>query len=438
MAFNLKRLLGKKNKNPEDELEEFEELGDKEKPEGITGEVKAKLPQGTNIEPKVLIGVGFILCFILAFVIANGLQDPDEKTAQQKAEEDFKKKTIANSGGIPDEIGQMPGSYGSLKERNPNKDKNLKQGEVNSDITRPVQPPISSRNYDPMPYAVTPRASVLPQAAYMMQATQSPQEKERADALKSSIRFGGGAEAGSPLAALAGLTTPSYAPQPMSAPAQSPQQQKQSFIDRNSTSSAFYVRSSLQSPISQYEIKAGTIIPGILITGINSDLPGQIVAQVRENVYDSVTGDHLLIPLGAKLIGTYDSSVEYGQSRVLIVWNRLILPNGESQDLEGMIGADMAGYSGFSGRKNDHIPRILNGVILGSLLTAGARVATGGVSDALTYSQLAGQGVAENIAQSAAKITDRNLDVQPTIEISPGYVFNVFVNKDLILKPYQG
>lgn len=437
MAFNLKRLLGKKNKTPEAELEEFEELGDKEKPEGITGEVKAKLPQGTNIEPKVLIGIGLVLCFILSFVIAHGLQDPDEKTAQQKAEEDFKKKTTTNSDGLPDEFGQMPGSYASLKDRNLNKDKNSKQNEPNSNITRPVQPPISSRNYDPMPYAVTPRASVLPQAAYMMQATQSPQEKERADALRSSIRFGGTAEAASPLAALAGLTTPSYAPQPMSAPAQS-SQEKQSFIDRNSTSSAFYVRSSLQSPISQFEIKAGTIIPGILIIGINSDLPGQIVAQVRENVYDSVTGDHLLIPLGAKLIGTYDSSVEYGQSRVLIVWNRLILPNGESQDLEGMIGADMAGYSGFSGRKNDHIPRILNGVILGSLLTAGARVATGGVSDVLSYSQLAGQGVAENIAQSAAKITDRNLDVQPTIEISPGYVFNVFVNKDLILKPYQG
>jgi type IV secretory pathway VirB10-like protein len=446
MAFHIKNLFSKRKQTKEEM--DFEELGAKEEPEAIQDDVtKPSIPTGTFIEPKVLIGVGVCVAFLLTFVIAYGLQGPADKTSQQKAEEEFKKNQSSNYlSGPPDEIGKMAGSYSSLKDQNakgkkqdPNENANAANARYNNQGSQASA--LDQRVYT-NPRLTSPISPVPNQSFMPLQTNfrQSPEEKELAEALKSAIGFGtqGGA-AKSPIAnAMEKLGVPGLMSNASAAPL-SDQEKKVNFLRENSNGNgnSFYTHSSLQESVSQFDVKAGTIIPGVMITGINSDLPGDIVAQVRENVYDSTTGQYLLIPLGSKLIGTYDSNMSYGQNRVLVVWNRLLLPNGESLALEGMVGTDLSGYSGFSGRKNDHIPRILNGVILGSLLTAGARVATGGSGDSDSYSQQVGQGIAENIAQSAAKITEKNLNVQPTIEIDPGYAFNVFVNKDLILKPYQ-
>lgn len=445
MGINIKKWFGKK-REPTEELE-YDELEDSENPEAIREAAieKAGIPKGTSIEPKVLIGVGTVLFFIIGFVIAYGLQDPTPKTAQEKAEEQFKKTHSSGGGALPEELNKMPGSYGtSLKDQ---ANKNQKNGTAtNSDPNllaarySSSQPQIYDRGYS----SITTRPSLpsTPSFGATPYSSISNEDREVSAARKSGIRFSIQsaitALTGKELPATAAAATMPVAATPVSAGQPSDQDQKVKFLSQNQTSSSFYLHSQLQAPVSEFQVQAGTIIPGVLITGINSDLPGQIVGQVRENVYDSVTGDYLLIPYGTKIIGTYDSNMAYGQDRVLVVWNRLILPNGASMDLEGMVGADMSGYSGFSGRKNDHIPRLLNGVILGSILTAGARVATGGASDALTYSQLVGQGVAENIAQAAAQITEKNLNIQPTIEIQPGYPFNVFVNKDMVLRPYSG
>lgn len=201
-----------------------------------------------------------------------------------------------------------------------------------------------------------------------------------------------------------------------------------------------YLLAALQHPISRYEIKAGTIIPSLLITGLNSDLPGQIVAQVRENVYDTVTGRFLLIPQGTRLVGEYDSKVAYGQERALIVWSRLIMPNGNSISLEGMPGVDLSGYAGLKDRVNNHYGKLLTGVVLGSVIGAGAQVATGGQGSPNTpasFGQLAVSGAAQNINQAGQQITQKNLNLQPTIEIRPGMKLNVFVTKDMVLKPYS-
>lgn len=201
-----------------------------------------------------------------------------------------------------------------------------------------------------------------------------------------------------------------------------------------------YLLAALQHPVSRYEVKAGTIIPSVLITGLNSDLPGQIVAQVRENVYDTVTGRFLLIPQGTRLVGEYDSKVAYGQERALIVWSRLIMPNGNSISLEGMPGVDMSGYAGLKDRVNNHYGKLLAGVVLGSVIGAGAQVATGGQGSPNTpasFSQLAVSGAAQNINQAGQQITQKNLNLQPTIEIRPGMKLNVFVTKDMVLKPYS-
>ena len=215
-----------------------------------------------------------------------------------------------------------------------------------------------------------------------------------------------------------------------------PQDQKAAFFEKN-RSSAWYVKGSVTAAVSDYEVKAGAIIPGVMLTGIKSDLPGQVVGQVRENVYDSQTGQYLLIPQGTKIIGIYDSKIQYGQDRVLLVWTRLIFPNGESLDIENMGATDGAGYSGLHDKTNNHTGRLITGILLGSVATAGATIAAGNSSTTnQTYGQAAVQGAATNVANAVADITRKNLAVQPTIEIRPGWKFNVFVNKDLILKPY--
>jgi type IV secretory pathway VirB10-like protein len=198
-------------------------------------------------------------------------------------------------------------------------------------------------------------------------------------------------------------------------------------------SSKIYANSTLQKPLSKYEVKAGTVIPAVLITGVNSDLPGKLICQVRENVYDSVTGRYLLIPQGSKVIGTYDSQITYGQNRVLVVWTRLILPNGKSIDLESMAGVDQAGYSGLRDKVNNHFWKIAGGVILASGLSYGAQKATEDASEEDPWAQ----ALAENVVSAGSKVTERALNVQPTIVIRPGRRFNLFVHLDFILEPYR-
>jgi type IV secretion system protein TrbI len=219
---------------------------------------------------------------------------------------------------------------------------------------------------------------------------------------------------------------------------QNRQGEKKSFTKENRDDFP-YLKTTLLTPLSKYEVKAGSIIPGVLLTGIYSDLPGQITAQVRENVYDTVSGRYLLIPQGTRLIGEYDSKISYGQERVLVVWTRIIMPNGNSIGLEGMPGVDLSGYAGVSGGVNNHYGKLITGVILGSVIGAGAQVATGGQGAPNvppSFGQLAVSGAATNINQAGQQITQKNLNLQPTLEISPGQKINVFLTKDMILKPY--
>lgn len=193
----------------------------------------------------------------------------------------------------------------------------------------------------------------------------------------------------------------------------------------------------IKRPSSPYQVLPGTVIPAVLLTGINSDLPGQISGQVSQNVFDSAIGRHLLIPQGTKVIGEYDSRVSYGQERVLIVWTRLIFPNGKSLNLEGMPGIDLSGYAGLTDQVNNHYGKILTGVIFGSMLGAGAQVAHGSNRTVNPeFGQLALEGAAQNINEAGQEITRKNLNIQPTLEIRPGFRFNVFVTKDITLEPY--
>jgi type IV secretory pathway VirB10-like protein len=190
----------------------------------------------------------------------------------------------------------------------------------------------------------------------------------------------------------------------------------------------------LQAPASPYVVQAGTLIAGALLTGIQSDLPGQITGQVTENVYDSPSGHFLLIPQGAKLIGTYDSQVTFGKSRVLLVWTRLIMPNGSSIVLERQPGADSQGYSGLEDEVDNHWGELFKAALLSTLLSVGSEAGTGGQQNDLISAIR--QGASNSISQTGSQIVGRQLNIQPTLTIRPGFPIRVIVNRDLVLAPY--
>jgi len=190
-----------------------------------------------------------------------------------------------------------------------------------------------------------------------------------------------------------------------------------------------------------YELKAGTIIPGILITGINSDLPGSVLGQVSENVWDTATGRFVLIPKGTRILGVYDSEVSFGQRRVLLVWNRLIFPNGTTLDIAGSPGVDQAGYSGLSGKVNEHWGKMIGAALISSVFVAGAEIVyygdSRGNSENMSPRDVAAESAAGSIIDMGAKLTDRAAGIQPTITVRPGKKFGIFVQKDVVFPfPY--
>ena len=213
------------------------------------------------------------------------------------------------------------------------------------------------------------------------------------------------------------------------------QPEKKAFLSENSRKN--YNEDILKEPISKYEIKGGGIIPGVMLTGINSDLPGTMTANVREDIYDTVTGRILLIPKGTRVIGKYSSSISFGQSRVLVVWQRLIFPNGKSINLENFEGADMSGYSGLVGTVDNHTLKLFQGVILSSILGAAAGIIDDNGNNNNSWRNNAGRGAGEEIVTIGEAIASRFLAVQPTIKIAPGSRFNIMVNSDLVLEPYN-
>lgn len=218
---------------------------------------------------------------------------------------------------------------------------------------------------------------------------------------------------------------------------QNKQEQKLKFLDRERTN-PIYLQQSLKTPISPYQVMAGSIIPCNLITGINSDLPGQIIGQVRENVYDTVTGSFKLIPQGTKVIGEYSSQITYGQSRLLVVWTRLIFRNGTSISLEGMPGVDLSGYAGLSDQTDYHMWKLAGATILSTVFGVGAQVAAGNsAAGTATFQQQAASAFAQKSTEVGGKIIDKTLEIQPTLMIRPGQKFNIYVNRDIILKPYR-
>jgi type IV secretion system protein VirB10 len=219
---------------------------------------------------------------------------------------------------------------------------------------------------------------------------------------------------------------------------------KEQFFARASKDSSWILPNG-RTPGQPLELKTGSVIPAAMITGINSELPGQISAQVTQNVFETAWGRHLLIPQGSKLFGIYDSRVVYGQERVLIAWNRLMLPDGSAITLGAMPGADMAGYAGFTDEVNNHYLKIFGSAVLMSLVsgsmayTMDSLDASGnsGTDNTPTMQQEMSSALAAQLGQASLQILQKNMNIAPTLEIRPGYQFNIVVTKDVVFeRPY--
>ena len=211
---------------------------------------------------------------------------------------------------------------------------------------------------------------------------------------------------------------------------QNDQQGKSEFMSSFSSNSGFEY-------MTTNDIAPGTAISMILRTGLNTDLPGQIMAEVTQNVYDSLTGTVLLIPKGTRLVASYSSSVTFGQQRVLIAWTQLIRPDGLILNLPGLPGIDAQGYTGYADKVNNHIWSLLGGTALASLISLAE-------NEVASQAELVGDTIAEamgiasdNVSSTAEKYIDRLIDRQPTITIRPGKSIKLLVTQKLTLEPLR-
>ncbi|SDZ07077.1 TrbI/VirB10 family protein [Nitrosomonas sp. Nm58] len=201
------------------------------------------------------------------------------------------------------------------------------------------------------------------------------------------------------------------------------------------------LKSEVQKPASPYVLQTGFVIPATLISGINSSLPGQIMAQVSQHIYDSPIGKWRLIPQGSRLVGTYSSEVEFGQARVLVAWQRIIFPDGKTMDIGAMPGADGMGYAGFQDQINNHYLRIFGSALVMSAIVAGSAYSqrdSGGAFGRQNAGSIMSQSLGQQLGLVAANLIRKNLNISPTLEIRPGYRFNIIVTKDMkFSQPYQ-
>lgn len=395
--------------------------------EGPTGDAQAAVkmrgdpPQVMRLSPKA-IGIS---CALGAAVIGVSLIYALKPGGADKPAELYntESRNAADSlAGAPKDYGQVP-----------------KLGQpLPGDLGKPI---LDAQNRGAAA-AMPPVGTAPPQSPELAARQRAEQERDAArqrleqerDSARQARVFFGGTGGGSPSAAAAlqlGADAPAPAAQP-AAPSQT--DSRRAFLDRasdNRTVSAYR----LTAPADAHILQAGSIIPAALITGIRSDLPGQITAQVTQNVYDSPTGRILLIPQGSRLIGDYDADVAFGQSRVLLTWNRLILPDGRSIVLERQPGADPRGFAGLQDRTDYHWGSVLKASLVSTVLGFGAELGSGDEGNIVRALR---RGSEDNINRAGEQIVSRELNVRPTLTIRPGFPVRVIVTRDLILSSGGG
>jgi type IV secretion system protein VirB10 len=403
------------------------------------------LPDVKRFSPKAIAVVGGVAAIVMIVAFSGLAKKP---AAAKTAEASAQKAPQPGSA-----VAGLPPDYGSVASAMTGSGKEYLGPPGNGELSLgPDGRPVSTGVYGATGSGGSTQLSPLQQ---YWQQRELDRAKSADQARTASVSFAGGGEGGASAtvsSATQALTNPLAQEAALLAAARTPpsfgttastagrddanRQDDKSAFEEKGRSSDFDLHHGVQVPASPYTMFAGTLIPCILTQGIDSDLPGQLGCLVSQNVYDTVSGKFLLLPQGTKAIGTYDSRVAYGQSRVLVVWTRLLRPDGSNISLEGMPGVDLSGYAGLTGKVNNHYVRLLTGVVLGSIIGAGAQIAAGSNNQNPSFAQLGVQGAGQNINQAGQQITRKNLDIQPTIEVAPGSRLNIVATKDLILPPY--
>jgi type IV secretion system protein VirB10 len=321
-----------------------------------------------------------------------------------------------------DTLAPLPSSYGDVPKLGP---------ALPGDLGRPIL------RQQQQAMAIQPNSNPPPMADRFASEERDRKAAERKAALQSAILVrSSGSTAQGPSDVAASPTGPAIdgathlAIDPLRDP--NAQQRKADFLASSAPAGTSAHR--LEAAASPYMLSAGSVIAASLITGLRSDLPGLVTAQVTERVFDSATGQTLLIPQGARLIGSYDSVVAFGQRRALIVWQRLILPNGSSLQIDNVPAADPSGFAGLTDQVDFHTWTLLKGAAISTLLGVGSNLTFSGESDLV---QAIRESTQQNASRAGDQLVSRNLSVQPTITVRPGASVRLIVHRDLILQPWR-
>ena len=368
--------------------------------------LEGELPNVMRLSRKTLAVLGGAAGIAIGGALLWALRPVDPKAAQELYEVAVPNRSETVTG--------APADYGAVPKLGP---------PLPGDLGRPI---VSAQKAgEPMPVpAMGPPPADPAQSARKQARLRAMQEREAAQGSRLFLGGTGGAMSG---------TTAAEALSSQAQAANVPEGAKtgrQAFLAGGPRGGA-ESGERIVAPSSAAVIQAGTVIPAALITGIRSDLPGQITAQVTQNIYDSPTGRLLLVPQGARLIGEYDSEVAAGQRRVLLAWDRLILPGGRSIRLDRQPGADAAGYAGLEDRVNSHWGRMLRAALVSSLLGVGTELAASGEGDLVRALR---SGLQDGTNEAGRRVVEREISMAPTLTVRPGFVFRVIVTRDLVFE----
>jgi type IV secretion system protein VirB10 len=373
--------------------------------------LRGERPDVMRLSRKVLISLGAVSALAIAGALGYALQTQNKAQSGQELLSTQNRPSAEGLAGLPKDYAGLPRQAPPLGPPLP--------GDLGKPILNAGAAPNTAAGASPDPEAQR-RAQEVEAARVSRLFSQTSQASQGAGQLL-------------PTPSAATAATPAATPPVDAGSAQNMQDRKTAFLNGSSDKRTISP-DRLEAKASPYVVQAGTVIPAALITGIRSDLPGQITAQVTEAVYDSPTGKYLLIPQGAKLIGQYDSSVAFGQSRVLLVWTRIIMPDGGSILLERQPGADSQGYAGLEDEVDNHLGMLFKAAVLSTLLSVGAEAGTS--QDENNLVQAIRSGASNSISQTGQQIVQRQLNIQPTLTVRPGFPVRVIVIRDLVMAPY--
>ena len=388
-----------------------EPIEDTEKPMRLRGDA----PRVTRLSRKVLAGLGGVTSLVLGGALIYALQT---RETTKSADELFSTENRATADGL---VG-LPKDYSSIPKLGP---------PLPGDLGRPILDAQKRGMFVPNPNIAPPDPAISAEEQRRLQEIETARMSKLFAATETqnvSPVLQGTAPMAVPMPDLMSL---GLAPPPAAPTAEDKQLAfLNADVDRKTVST-----DRVAAPASPHVLQGGAVIAAALITGIRSDLPGQITAQVTEHVYDSPTGRILLVPQGTRIIGQYDSNVQFGQNRVLLVWNRLIFPNGRSIVLERQPGADAEGYAGLQDGVDYHWWDLAKAAGLSTLLSIGAELGAG--NDDRLISAIR-NGAQDTINDAGQQIVRRQLNVAPTLTVRPGFPVRIIVTRDLVLEPYGG